>query len=91
MEKHIIQLSTLPLTASDLEKAYVALDTARFWKENIDIVVEWGTISECLRDSLPELSEYIFNTRLPITLLGCPKITENEIYSRVCKLYFKTL
>lgn len=91
MEKHVIQLSTLPLIASDLEEAHAALDMARFWKENVDIVVEWGTVSEHLRDSLPELSEYIFNTRLPITLLGCPKITENEIYSRVCKLYFETL
>ena len=91
MEKHVIQLKSLPLTSEDLEEAHVAMDTARFWVEEISIVIEWGTVSEELRNNVSALSQYIFNTRLPIVLLGCPKTTENEIYSRVCKLYFETL
>lgn len=89
--KHIVQLTQLPANSSTIEEAHLALDAARFWGEKVSVVVEWGTISSELKNNLSNLSEYIFNTKLPIIILGCPKTTEDEIYSRVCKLYFQTL
>ena len=88
-DKHVVQVRSIPIEIEELAAAHSAMDVGHQWKEEVNIVAEWGTLSPELQEDTSKLAEYIFNVRLPIVLLGVSKELENEIYSKVCKLMFK--
>lgn len=91
MKSHVVQLRELPLNNEDFDLANTAADIARMWQEPFETTVEWGCISEELRADLDALALYMFNTRLPIIILGASDSIKKDIYSRLCHHMFTLL
>ncbi len=89
-DKHVVQIKNIPLSVEEVQAAHSAVDVGHMWKEPITVVAEWGTVSPELQEDTSKLAEYVFNTKLPIKILGIPDSLEKSYCTKLLDLIFTT-